>query len=163
MTISSADIEKGSLWVAEWEGPYHVSPGDIGGPTAWGIALTYHPHLTDAKLQVMTKEEGAAFLATRYMPRNATLLPSCLATPLLAFSVLEDPSTAVMALQGALGVGRDGQIGPITAAAAAAVDPKALLRKFFRACMEHLQTRPDWGSDGAGWSTRQMAASLEAF
>jgi lysozyme family protein len=157
------DLDAGALWVASFEGPYHVSPGDPGGATAFGISLRYHAaDFTDAQLRALSVNEAASFLAARYAPDSWLSLPSYLATPLIAFSVLEGPVQAAMALQRALGVHADGDVGPQTAAAALKPTPKALLTQFYRECMERLHTRPTWVLEGTGWECRQFAASLEA-
>lgn len=160
--ISPGDIAKAALWVAEYEGPYHVSAGDPGGATAYGISLRYNSaDFTDAQLQAISPESAAQFFIKRYCPKGAEALPSYLATPLMAFSVLEGPELAVKTLQRALGIKADGYIGPETAAESGKPAPKALLIAYFRECMERLHGRPDWSTNGIGWECRQMAASLE--
>lgn len=159
--ISTSDITSAGLWVATWEGPYHVTPGDRGGPTAFGIALAYHKDFTEAQLQAITVNEAATYLAAHYMPAHAELLPYAIATPLLAFAVLE-PAAAVKCLEAAVGDAQDGVIGPETARLAASLPttgPDGLLVRYFRACMAHLSTRPDFATNAVGWATRQMAAS----
>lgn len=162
--MTPGEIAAAALWIAEYEGPYHVDPQDPGGATAYGIALRYHQQdFTDAQLRALTPEGAATFLASRYQPEGANLLPGFVATPLLAFSVLEGPIQAVRALQRAAGVKVDDQIGPATAAAVAALKPKTLLVRFFRACGERLRESDGWIRYGIGWECRQMAASLEAL
>ncbi len=166
--MTHGDIAKAALWVAAWEGPFHDDPNDPGGATAWGVSLRYHPDLTVDQLRQWTQVQGAAFLATHYWPKNADKLPVGIATAFLAFSVLEGPIEAVRQLQRATGAAVDGQIGPETVAAAARLPlgwvsemQPGLLVSFYRACMEHLQANsPNWSRDGAGWATRQMAASI---
>lgn len=161
MTISAGQIAAAALWVTGREGPYHCDPRDPGGETAWGLAIRYHPELA-GKLQTITQAEAAQILAEKYWPAGASELPDYLAIPLLAFSILEGPEQAVMALQRALGVRSDGDIGQQTAHAATLPTPGDLLEEYFGACMDRLHQSPSWYRDGTGWERRQMRASLEA-
>ena len=157
--ISQGDIAAAALWVATYEGPYHDDPNDPGRATAWGLSARY-TKFTDAQLQAMTVTAAAQYYVENYAPKNYDLLPSYFATPLLAFAILET-SQAVICLQRSLGVPMDGVIGNQTAAAAGRRAPKLALLNYFRECMRHLQTRPDWAAEGLGWQCRQFAASLE--
>jgi lysozyme family protein len=160
--ISADALQEASLWVTGREGPYHFDPKDPGGETAWGLAVRYHPELA-GKLQALTQAAAAQMLAEQYWPKGASDLPSYLAMPLLAFSVLDGPVQAVMALQRALGVHVDGGIGPQTIHAATLPTPAALLEWYFGACMDRLHQSATWSRDGTGWERRQMAASLAAL
>jgi lysozyme family protein len=148
-----------------YEGPYHFDPKDPGGITAYGISKRYHPDLTDAQLRAFTPETAGQFLVAHYWLEGSGVaaLPDCLVTPLLAFSVLEGPIQAVRALQRGIGVKVDDDLGPATAAAAAAMKPKALLTAFYRECMRRLHASPGWLRDGLGWECRQLAASFEGI
>ena len=161
--ISPGELANAGLWVTGREGPYHCDPLDPGGATAWGIAIRYHPEFTDERLRNLTQEQAAQIFIAKYWPSNASDLPSCLATPLLSFSVLEGPLEAVEALQKALGVHVDGQIGQQTIHAATLLNNALLLENFFRACMERLHGSPNWSNYGLGWECRQLAASLAAI
>lgn len=160
--MSAGDVAAAALWVANFEGPYHIDPRDPGGATAWGLAVRYHPELA-SRLPTLSVDEAAAILATQYWPQDAEELPPVVCTPLLAFSVLEGPTAAAQTLQRALGVAVDGHIGPQTAAAATRLEPAVLLLNFFRACMEHLHEKPGWPLNGVGWECRQFSASVAAL
>lgn len=157
----------GALWVAHWEGPYHVDPKDPGGATAWGVSLRYNSdRFTDAQLKALTPDGAAKYFAERYWPAGADDLPDYLSIPLIAFSVLEGPTQAVRALQRALDIKVDGGIGPQTIASADTTAPiakrDAFLVAYFRACRQRLTHSADWALDGEGWEARQFAASLAA-
>lgn len=158
--------QTGALWVAKYEGPYHNDPRDLGGSTAWGVSLRYNAdHFTDAQLRALTPQAAADYFVEHYWPKAAsTALPDYLSTPLMAFSVLEGPTQAVYALQRALGVKVDGDIGPqtITAAATTVGKRDEFLTAFFRQCRKRFVQSPNWLSDGEGWESRQLAASLAA-
>jgi len=154
-----------ALWVANWEGPYHVDPHDPGGATAWGISLRYNSaHFTDADLRQLTAQDAADYFVAHYWPENADQIPAYLSIPLLAFSVLEGPVQAAYALERALGAPVNGGIGPQTIAAAATTLTRCdkFLTAFFRACRQRLTESPQWLRDGEGWEARQFAASLAA-
>jgi lysozyme family protein len=159
--ISAGQIAAAALWVTGREGPYHLDPLDPGGETAFGLAIRYHPELA-GKLQTITQAEAAQILAAQYWPKGASDLPECLAIPMLAFSVLEGPGQAVMALQRALVVHVDGNIGPQTVHAATLLTTGDLLEAYFGACMDRLHQSQTWARDGTGWERRQLRASLEA-
>ena len=153
------------LWVANWEGPYHVDPHDAGLATAWGVSLRYNSaHFTDAQLRALTPQGAAQYFADRYWPQYADTLPVYFSIPLLAFAVLEGPVQASYALQRSLGVKVDGDIGAQTIAAAASTVTRRdqFLTAFFRACRQRLTDSPQWIRDGEGWEARQLAASLAA-
>jgi lysozyme family protein len=161
----SAIATNAGLWVANWEGPYHVDPHDPGGATAWGVSLRYNSaHFTDTQLRALTPQEAAAYFADNYWPKYADTLPNYFAIPLLAFSVLEGPTQAAYALQRSLGVPADGDIGAKTIAAAASTTSRRdqFLTAFFRACRQRLTESSQWVRDGEGWEARQFAASLAA-
>jgi lysozyme family protein len=159
--ISQGDIVASAIWVATYEGPYHCDPNDPGGATAFGLSIRY-TKFTDAQLRAITVADAAQYYVQNYAPKNYSLLPQYFATPLLAFAILET-SQAVIALQRSLGVPQDGVIGNQTAAAAAREAPKLALLNYYRECMRHLRTRPEWPEEGLGWECRQVAASLEAI
>ena len=161
--ISPGELANAGLWVTGREGPYHCDPLDPGGATAWGIAIRYHPEFTDEQLRNLTQEQASQIFVAKYWPTNASGLPSCLAIPLLAFSVLDGPLEAVEALQKALGIPADGKIGQQTINAASLLKPVQLLENFFRECMRRLHQSPSWDRDGLGWECRQLAASLAAI
>lgn len=160
--ITSEELAAAAFWVTGREGPYHCDPRDPGGETAWGFAIRYHPELA-GKLQTLTQGTAAQMLAEQYWPKGASDLPNVLAIPLLAFSVLEGPVQAVMALQRALVVHVDGGIGPQTIHASILPKPADLLESYFGACMDRLHQSATWSRDGTGWERRQMRASLEGM
>lgn len=166
--ISLGDVARAALWVTT------VETGTLAHDPAlsrWGISLRYHPELTASDITGMTQDRAAGILGSSdYWLSSWNALPQYLAVPLLSFSVLDGPVQAAMALQSALGVHVDGDIGPETGAAANcanAADPlNGLLRRNFEAQMHRLQTSSRWLLDGVGWAGRQaaaMAAGAVAF
>jgi lysozyme family protein len=157
--MTLGDITAAALWITGREGPYHNDPNDPGGETAWGVSARNHPGLVIANV---TQPQAAQIFVEQYWPKGADQLPTYLATPLLAFAVLDGPVQAVMALQRALVVTADGAVGPQTIAAAASAKQNDLLETFFGACLTRLMQSPNWSTYGIGWARRQFAASLQA-
>jgi lysozyme family protein len=165
--VAQVSAQVGALWVANWEGPYHVDPRDPGGATAYGVSIRYNAdRFTDAQLRSLTPQGAADYFVERYWPRGANALPDYLSIPLMSFSVVEGPTQAVYALQRALDVKVDGDIGKATIAAAATTAPTGrrdeFLTAFFRACRKRFAESAGWSLDGEGWEARQFAASLAA-
>lgn len=158
--ISLGDLAKAGLWVTAVETGTLVSDPAL---SRWGISLRYHPKLGEAGIRSMTRDEAVKILTSeQYWPLAWNTLPPYLATPMLAFSVLQGPTWAARALQSALGVAVDGAVGPETCAAADAanaLDPlNGLLRRNFEAQCRRLQEDTRWLVDGIGWAGRQAAA-----
>lgn len=158
--ISLGDLAKAGLWVTTVETGKLVCDPAL---SRWGVSLRYHPDLGESGIQAMTQDRAAGILTSEaYWLPAWNALPQYLAIPLLAFSVLEGPTQAAYALQAALGVKVDGDVGLQTCAAAAAANPDhpvdGLLRRNFEAQVHRLEQSSRWLLDGAGWCGRQAAA-----
>jgi lysozyme family protein len=139
-------------------------PDDPGGLTRWGIALNEHPELTRDDIINMTPERAGSLFTARYWPAGADGLPSQCATPLLAASVLQGPHAAVEALQHALGVSADGQLGALTQSAAlkaCLVDQKDFMARWVSEQVRQLRAGKAWDADGVGWVHRIALAALQ--
>ncbi len=162
--ISPSDITAAGMWVTSVETGALVSDPWL---SRWGISLKYHPELGASGITGMTQEQAVAILTSdQYWLPEWNALPQYLVIPMLSFSVLEGPTQASYALQRALGVKVDGDVGQNTIAAAATVEPKVrrdpFLKAFFRTCRQRFAESPRWVLDGEGWETRQLGASLAA-
>lgn len=156
-----SDIHQAALWVTGREsGTYTTDPW----PSKWGVSQHYHPDLSVADIQSMTQAKAAALFVKSYWLPEWSALPTYLSIPMLSFSVLEGPGQAVVALQRALVVKPDGNVGPETLAAARTTENRRdqFLEAFFRECRKRFAESPRWILDGEGWVTRQFAASLAA-
>lgn len=158
--ISLGDLAKAGLWVTAVETGILARDPYL---SRWGISLAYHPDLTASDIMGMTQERAAGILTSAtYWPEAWNALPPYLCVPVLAFSVLQGPTWAARALQSALGVAADGDVGPATCAAANAAKPldplNGLLRRNFEAQCRRLQEDARWLIDGVGWAGRCAAA-----
>lgn len=164
MSTSPQQLTAAGLWVASVETGRLVSDPWL---SRWGVSLHYHPELTAADITGMTQDRAAGILSSQgYWPRPWNALPAFLAKPVLAFSVLEGPTKSARALQAALGVKTDGDIGAGTVAAAEAGEAKALdpvdgvLRRLVEAQADILKESPRWLIDGVGWVGRCSAGAV---
>ena len=142
--------------------PYHVTPGDPGGATAYGWALKENPDLTDADLRAMTPTIAAERYYARFWPAiKGDQLPENLHLPMLDTAVVEGPRTAIKCLQRALGLVDDGVIGPVTLRTAHALAGNGLLEKFGAERIVEMSNCQNWPHDRRGWSRRVIASCVE--
>ncbi len=152
-------------WLPQNDGqPYHVSEGDSGGPTAWGITWGTFvawrkahgqktPFLSD--LQAATKDELSLILRTWFWNAvQGDVLPLGLDLMVAEGAMLSGSGTAARVLQGVLGVTADGAIGPQTLGAAGAADPTANVTAFCDAYVAHVNALADAATFRGGWDRR---------
>ena len=139
------------------------TPGDDGGYTRGGVALNRHPELTRVQLDEMTYSDFAAFYRREYWsPNGCDVLPWPLS--LLVFDgEVNEGGKGAEALQAALGVRQDGDIGPVTLAAAAKCDAMAVAARALMFRDRAYHALPDFPTFGNGWITRLFTVALEAF
>ena len=133
-------------WRPENDGqPYHVTPGDHGGPTAWGVTLLAfqgwrHAHganrLPDADdLREAQQSELATITRCNYWNAvQADRLPRGVDLVVYEFGFGSGPATSVRRLQEVLNamgcrLKVDGALGPATLAAVAGVSRLDLVRR----------------------------------
>ena len=122
--------------------PYHVTPGDHGGPTAWGVTFTSFaawrrahgaPYPTTNDLRAAKKLELATLIQTSYWNAlQADHLPPGVDLLVYEFGFGSGPITSAEELQRVLnGLGADleldGGLGPRTLAAVAQVNRRTLI------------------------------------
>lgn len=151
------------------EGAFVDDPADPGGATNWGITgrtLALWRNLTSVTAaQVRAMPRGEAFAIYRHdyviMPGFVSL-PLELADLVIDTGVLHGQDTAGRWLQQALGgLKIDGNVGPKTIAAVAALTPDALRRVFLRICAmrvrdegRQITAQPKKARFAAGWMQR---------
>ncbi|CDX62416.1 conserved hypothetical protein [Mesorhizobium plurifarium] len=79
------------------------------------------------------------------------------------FAVNSGPGRAAKYLQGVLGVGQDGRIGPATLAAARAKPAGLVIDALCDARLAFLEKLPTWPSFGRGWSARVASVRRQAL
>lgn len=115
------------------EGGFVDHPDDPGGATNMGITrATLSRHLgrtaTRAEVRDLDRATARAIYQAEYMdaPGFSRIADPGLREVLFDAGVLWGPDRPVRWLQRALGVAEDGVLGPVTQAAVAAADPRAL-------------------------------------
>lgn len=147
--------------------PFHVTPGDSGGATAWGIIkptlATYLGHpVTDEDIRALTPEKAKAIYRKLFWNGlECPALPEGLDVYVFDFAC-SNPSAAKHRLQRALGVADDGKIGPITIAAAHKADMATVLASYHRLRIEFYRMLSTYPRFGRGWERRANEALGEA-
>jgi lysozyme family protein len=112
------------------EGAYSNDPHDHGGPTKYGITARelgrwrrFERPATAAEVKALSTTEAADIYRAWYVAPFAAIADEQLRAQCVDFGVTSGVETAAIALQRILGVDADGDVGPVTAAAAAAAGP----------------------------------------
>lgn len=131
-----------------------------GGLTKFGISQKQHPEVDVASLT-----QGQAldwYLKNMWTPYGGDTLawPVCL----VVFDgvVNQGPSVSSEALQNALGVDPDGDIGPVTVTAASRRDPQELAARVIAKRAMSYTTDKEWKGNGEGWMYRLATQCLKA-
>lgn len=146
--------------VFKHEGGYVNDPRDAGGETNMGVSKRAHP---DVDIKNLTKSTAKTLYARDYWQKvRAGQFPDGLDIALMDASVNSGNSRGSKWMQGALGVKRDGKIGPQTIAAARDKAPEGIkvIQDACAARMGFLRGLRVWSIYKGGWSTR--VASVEA-
>lgn len=140
------------------EGGY-VSDDAGHGATNWGINATSHPGLD---IQALTEDDAVAIYRSEYWTAlHLDLLPIAVAVAVFDSAVNQGPPTAIRLLQIACGVGQDGVIGPLTAAAARRT-PISVLDVFCALRGVRYAQTPAFATYGQQWLGRLLACHAYA-
>lgn len=157
-------FEEGLRLVLALEGGCGLHAADDGGPTCYGVTQRVYDKFRHARgfplrpVAVMTEAEVRELYCAHYWhPARCALLPPPLWLAHFAFAVHAGVFGAALVLQRALGVARDGVLGPVTLAAAER-DPwratKAYLRAQLRFYVALCLRRPSQIVFFRGWTRR---------
>jgi uncharacterized protein (TIGR02594 family) len=162
--------------VLAMEGGYSDDPYDPGGPTNLGItvadlAAVHGRALTSetaaelkAKVVALTPADVSPIYRARYWePSRAPALPSALALFHFDTAVNHGTSSAARMLQQALEVDVDGQIGPLTLAAAAATSHADVLNRYAEIRRVRYRSISTFWRFGHGWLARVDATLAAAL
>ena len=152
------------VWRPENDGqPYHVTPGDHGGATAWGV--TYRACTAFETLHHMVNSTPTEFAR---LPRQAfedfyrvaywnvvqgDHLPPGIGLMLFDAAVMSGPVQAVQMLQYCVDTDCDGILGPITLAAVHSEAPAGLIDDYLQARLDFYESlrQPEFLD---GWKAR---------
>lgn len=153
--------------ILEFEGGYGEDPFDPGGPTNKGITLaTYARELGEdvtadsrgrlkAGLEAIPDDLVRRIYARRYwQPAHCPDLPPPLAHFHFDAAVNQGVGGAARMLQQALGVTVDGEIGPLTLAAARTASPREILTRYVDIRRNRYRALSHFWRFGRGWLAR---------
>ncbi len=146
--------------VFKHEGGYVNDPRDAGGETNFGISKRAHP---DVNIKTLTKATARTLYKRDYWHKiRGGQFPDGFDLVLMDASVNSGNSRGAKWMQGALGVKKDGKIGPQTIAAARDKAPTGVkvIQDACAARMGFLRGLRVWSVYKGGWSRR--VASVEA-
>lgn len=159
--------------VLRQEGGYVDHPADPGGATSMGIT-----HKTLARWRNVSPwwdlpksavahlshgEAGQIYRAFYWNAVRGDALPSGVDLAVFDYAVNSGPDRAARALQTALGVAVDGQIGPITLAAAAKADMRSIISKICDRRLVFLKSLSTYSTFGRGWASRVASVRAAAL
>ena len=179
--IDHADIGRTDVFaralahVLEMEGGYSDDPYDPGGPTNRGVTLAvfakWRGETVDAAsrarliddLKRISDETVQNIYAARYwQPSSAGQLPDPLALMHFDASVNHGVGGAIRMLQQAVGTASDGEIGPQTLAAIAAMPPATSVARYAEIRRARYRALPHFWRFGRGWLRRVDATEASA-
>lgn len=151
------------VWQQNNDGqPFHMSPNDPGGATAWGVTFAtwagwQRLHRAPVSMALFRECKQADFLPLyRSMFWNACSCGSMGAVGIQVFDAAVNcgPGHSAGFLQAVLDVTIDDQIGPVTLAVAQQTDQRALSRQLCAQREEFYATRPGAQYFERGWDAR---------
>jgi uncharacterized protein (TIGR02594 family) len=161
--------------VLEMEGGYDDDPADPGGPTNQGLTLadlaaargvpldqSTRAGLLAALKAIAPAEVRSIYHALYWLPSCAGELPAALALMHFDTAVNQGAGTAARMLQQAVGTDADGEIGPLTLAAAARADPMAALERYADLRRQRYRSLSGFARFGRGWLNRLDATLARA-
>jgi lysozyme family protein len=156
-------------FVLDEEGGFTNDPRDPGGATNFGITLHTLSRwrggiCTVDDVRALTRTEAEDIYHLQYWAKmRADSLPAGVDLMVFDFGVNAGPARGVQELQQALGVARDGVIGPITLAALAAQNVPTVLNVMAGLQKAYYQSLSTYPVFGRGWDSRtirRLAAAL---
>ncbi len=162
-----AGFDEALAHVLQMEGGWTEDPYDPGGPTNQGVTLAvYARHIGEtldaastarlkARLRAISPSTVREIYDTRYwQPSRAPDLPAGLALMHFDASVNHGVAGAARFLQQAVGADVDGEIGPLTLAAAHAVDEPPALNTYAELRRTRYRALHHFWRFGRGWLRR---------
>lgn len=150
--ICLMDFDKAFEAIMEWEGGYVFDSNDPGGETKFGICKRSYPNLD---IKNLTKQQAKEIYKMDYWDAvSADKLPDSIKLMVFDCAVNQGCPFAKITLQKALGVTRDGIIGPKTLAAFEDVSEYMLIKKITAYRLERYMALKHWSYYSKGWMKR---------
>jgi len=146
--------------------PYHVTPGDPGGATAWGVIQTTYDDYRDThdlpeqSVKLMTPTERSDIYRSEYWTPG---LPKGVDLMVFDFGVTSGPGRSRKYLQAVVGVSADGSVGPQSLAAVAKHAPADLVKALAARQLAFYRSLPTFHLFGHGWTNRTNARQAAAL
>ncbi len=138
--------------VLSHEGGYVNNPADPGGETQWGISKRSYPKVN---IKTLTRDQAKGIYLTDFWNRvHADELHDGVAFQMLDFAINSGIETAVRYLQRAIGVADDGHWGPVSAAAAKAMNETDQIMRLNAERLDFMRKLKTWPTFGSGWAGR---------
>lgn len=135
------------------EAGYVNDPKDPGGETKYGISKRAYPNLDILNLNLT--QAINIYFSDYWMKVGLNNLHPALASQVFDHGVNHGAESSVKMLQGILHVAPDGNVGPMTAAAASRVHFTCLIFSFLSARIKfYTNDIAQWADDGRGWTNR---------
>ncbi len=144
------------------EGGYANNPADPGGETKWGITFDVARANGYNKLMRDMPRDTAKtiYQACYWAPIRGDSLPTHISFQVFDAAVNHGVNQAAKWLQTALAMTPDGQIGPLTLAAATRINPNCLSLRFNSIRLMFYTSLFTWPNFGRGWA-RRIAGNLK--
>lgn len=134
------------------EGGYTPGVGDPGGETNWGISKRSYPSLN---IRELTRDEAREIYRRDFWGRiQGDRLADGVSFQVFDFAVNSGVETAVRYLQRAIGVADDGVWGPVSQAAADAMDESGIIARLLAERLDFMTRLKNWPVHGKGWARR---------
>ncbi len=167
--MTASNFERCVALIFQSEGGYVNNPNDNGGATNMGVTIgtlsAWRGHKVSIyDVKALTKEEAKRIYRSNYWNAvKADQLPMGVDYVVFSAACGSGPSRAIKHFQQALHVADDGEIGPITLAAAHQPRPADLINAFCDRRLTFLKGLDDWVHFGKGWSTRLARERKDAL
>jgi lysozyme family protein len=128
-----------------------VNSGELRG-TKYGISAARY---WDLDIKNLTEDDAKSiYLRDFWRPVIQEFIPPDIRFALFDMAVNSGPGFASKTLQKAVGVTPDGEIGPVTRQAIAAIDPKALANRINAIRLDEMTRFSGWKNNSRGWARR---------
>jgi lysozyme family protein len=158
-------------FVLKEEGGYCCLPGDNGGATCRGVTMATLAAwrgcaVTVQDVEHLSEQEARNIYRAMYWDKvRGDELPPAVALVMLDSAINSGPKQAIRWLQSAVGMERDGDLGPRTLAAVKDHDPQLVAHEVCRLRLSFLRSLHTWTLFRGGWTSRiaRLRTAVDQF